>query len=36
MIAVWLIVYVLVTFCLLMPFRISGAESRREEREARR
>lgn len=36
MIAVWLIVYVLSLFCLLMPFRISSAESRREEREIRK
>lgn len=33
MIAVWLIVYVLAAFCIMAPFRISSAESRREEEE---
>lgn len=36
MIAVWVIAYALVVFCIMAPFRISSAESRREEREVRK
>ena len=36
MIAVWIGAYVLVAFCIMAPFRISSAESRREEREVRK
>lgn len=35
MIAVWIIAYALVVFCITVPFRVSSAESRREEREIR-
>ena len=32
-IAIWVIAYIIVSFCLVTPFRISSADSRREEEE---
>lgn len=34
-IAIWVIAYIIVSFCLVTPFKVSSAESRREEREIR-
>lgn len=36
MIIIWLLCYLALALVLIVPFRISSAESRREEREARR
>ena len=35
-IAIWVIAYIIVSFCLATPFKVSSAESRREEREVRK
>ena len=36
MIIIWLICYIILAVSLIVPFRVSSAESRREEREVRK